>query len=110
MVGERHDMTEEEWHFLQQALPAGRRSPERKTYRKVMNGIFPVLRTGTAWRNLPERHGPYTTCYNRYNRWSRDWAWLRILKRVQEISDREDDDDDGDNVGDSIPRPQACEY
>ncbi len=27
MVGKRHDMTHEEWHLLQQALPSGRRIP-----------------------------------------------------------------------------------
>jgi len=36
--------------------------------RRVLNGIFYVVRTGCPWRDLPERYGPYTTCYNRYNR------------------------------------------
>ena len=93
MIGERHDMTDAEWAILQPALPTGRQGPERKTDRQVMNGIFFVLRTGTPWRDLPERYGPYTTCYNRYNRWSRDGTWLQILERLQEITDRVDDDD-----------------
>lgn len=96
MVGERHDLTDAEWQVLEQALPTGRQGPERKTDRKVMNGIFFVLRTGTPWRDLPERYGPYTTCYNRYNRWSKDGTWLRILERVQDVADRDDEDDDGD--------------
>jgi transposase len=37
-----------------------------------MNAIFYVLRTGMPWRDLPERYGPYTTAYNRFNRWSRE--------------------------------------
>jgi transposase len=32
----------------------------RPADRKVLNGIFFVLRTGTPWRDLPERYGPYT--------------------------------------------------
>ena len=36
-----------------------------------MNGIFYVLRTGSPWRDLPDRYGPYTTVYNRYNRWAK---------------------------------------
>src|SRR5215203_4419461 len=39
--------------------------------RKVLNGIFFILRTGSPWRDLPERYGPYTTAYNRFNRWAK---------------------------------------
>jgi transposase len=34
----------------------------------VSDVIFYVLRTGMPWRDLPERYGPYTTPYNRFNR------------------------------------------
>ena len=44
-----------------------------------MNAIFYVLRTGMPWRDLPERYGPYTTAYNRFNRWSRRGIWKRIF-------------------------------
>src|SRR5471030_3160130 len=47
--------------------------------RKIMNAIFYVLRTGMPWRDLPERYGPYTTAYNRFNRWSRRGIWKRIF-------------------------------
>lgn len=88
-VGERHDMTNAEWRILEQVLPTGWQGPERKTDRKVMNGVFLVVRTGTPWRDPPERYGPYTTCCNR---WSKDRTWLRIRKRVQDIADRDDED------------------
>jgi transposase len=51
--------------------------------RKVLNGIFFVLRTGTPWRDLPERYGPYTTVYNRFNRWAKAGVWLRIFEAWQ---------------------------
>src|SRR3546814_15105682 len=47
--------------------------------RRVLNGIFYILRTGSPWRDLPERYGPYTTVYNRYNRWAKAGIWLRIF-------------------------------
>ena len=50
--------------------------------RKVINGIFFVLRTGTPWRDLPERYGPYTTVYNRFNRWATRGVWLRIFEAL----------------------------
>jgi transposase len=37
--------------------------------RRVLNGIFWVLRTGAPWRVLPKKFGPSTTCYNRFVRW-----------------------------------------
>lgn len=37
--------------------------------RRVLNGIFWVLRSGAPWRDLPERYGPYTNRYNRFVRW-----------------------------------------
>jgi transposase len=33
--------------------------------RRVLNGIFWVLRSGAPWRDLPDSFGSYTTCYNR---------------------------------------------
>ena len=65
--------------------------------RKVMNGIFFVLRTGIPWRYLPELYGPYSTCYNRYNRWSKNGTWLLIVERLQSLRD-ENDDQDGDGA------------
>jgi transposase len=41
-----------------------------------------VLRTGMPWRDLPERYGPYTTAYNRFNRWSRRGIWKQIFDQV----------------------------
>ena len=62
-----------------------------------MNGIFLVLRSGIPWRDLPERYGPYTTCFNRYNRWSRDGTWSRIMEDLLSLARVDDDDDpDGD--------------
>ena len=31
------------------------------------------------WRDLPENFGPYTTCYNRFIRWSRLGVFDRIF-------------------------------
>ena len=50
--------------------------------RRVLNGIFWVLRSGAPWRDLPERYGPYTTCYNRFVRWRHAGVWDRILTTI----------------------------
>ncbi len=49
--------------------PFCRTSEGRAARRRVLNGIFWVRRLGAPWRDLPERYGPRTTCYNRFVRW-----------------------------------------
>src|ERR1700674_3640678 len=77
----RFDLSDEEWALLEPLLPKSRKSG-RVDDRKIMNAIFYVLRTGMPWGALPERYGPYTTAYNRFNRWSRRGIWKRIFDRL----------------------------
>src|SRR5258707_10476086 len=76
----RFDLSDTEWALIKPLLPNQSRGVARVNDRKVINGIFFVLRTGTPWRDLPERYGPYTTVYNRFNRWAKAGIWLRIFE------------------------------
>ena len=64
----RYDLSDFEWSVIQPLLPNKPRGVKRVDDRRVLNGIFWVLRSGAPWRDLPERYGPRTTCYNRFNR------------------------------------------
>jgi transposase len=44
----------------------------------VINGILWRIRTGTPWRDLPQRYGNWKTVYGRHRRWSADGTWQRI--------------------------------
>jgi transposase len=81
----RFDLTDEEWALLEPLMPQSRKSA-RVDDRRIMNAIFYVLRTGMPWRDLPERYGPYTSAYNRFNRWSRRGIWKRIFDTLAEKS------------------------
>ena len=78
----RFDLSDEEWSLIEPLLPARWRGPERVDDRRVLNGIFYILRTGAPWRDLPARYGPYTTVYNRFNRWSKRGVWEAIFARL----------------------------
>jgi transposase len=67
----RYDLTDFEWRVIEPLLPNKPRGVPRVDDRRVLNGIFWVLRSGAPWRDLPERYGPRTTCYNRFVRWLR---------------------------------------
>jgi transposase len=67
--------------FARCCLPSRAASP-RVDDRRVLNGIFWVLRSCAPWRDLPTIYGPRTTCYNRSVRWRRAGIWDRILKAL----------------------------
>ena len=75
----RHDLTDEEWQALEPFVPTRWRSA-RVDDRRIVNAIFHVLRTGIPWRDLPTEYGPYTTAYNRFNRWSMRGVWQRMFE------------------------------
>jgi transposase len=77
----RFDLSDEEWAILVGLLPAARRGG-RVDDRKIVNAIFYVLRTGIPWRDLPERYGPYTTAYNRFNPWAARGIWRRVFETL----------------------------
>ena len=80
----RFDLTDEEWSLIERHLPQGGRGPQRVDDRRILNGIFYILRTGAPWRDLPERYGPRTTVYNRYARWARRGIWKMIFDALTE--------------------------
>jgi transposase len=61
----------------------GERGGQWRDHRTVIDGILWKLRTGSPWRNLPERYGPWQTCFDRFNRWRRDGSWDRLLTHAQ---------------------------
>ena len=83
----RYDLSDFEWSAIEPALPNKPRGVPRVDDRRVLNGIFWVLRSGAPWADLPERYGPHTTCYNRFRRWSKAGVWDRIMDAITEAYD-----------------------
>ncbi|NTJ08707.1 IS5 family transposase [Rhizobium lusitanum] len=78
----RYDLTDFEWRAIEPILPNKPRGVPRVDDRRVLNGIFWVLRSGAPWRDVPERYGPYTTCYNRFRRWMKAGIWDKLMDAV----------------------------
>ncbi len=64
-------LNDAEWRRIEPLLPRGRRWAHQVDDRRVISGIVYMLRSGGRWRDCPTGCDPYTTVYNRYNRWSR---------------------------------------
>jgi transposase len=75
----RYELSDYEWTAIKPMLPNKPRGVRRVNDRRVLNGIFWVLRSGATWRDLPAAYGPRTTCYNRFVRWRQAGVWDQIM-------------------------------
>ena len=78
----RYELTDRGWAAIKPMLPNKPRGVPRVNDRRVLNGIFWVLRSGAPWRDLPDAFCPYTTCYNRFVRWRRAGVWATIMNAL----------------------------
>jgi len=83
----RYELADCEWIVIKPMLPNKPHGIPRVNDRRVLNGIFWILRSGAPWRDLPEMFGPYTTCYNRFVRWRRAGVWGRIIDALAAAHD-----------------------
>jgi transposase len=83
----RYNLTDFEWRVIAPLLPNKPRGVPRVDDRRVLNGIFWVLRSGAPWADLPQRYGPPTTIYNRFNRWRKARVWDRLMAAIVEGHD-----------------------
>lgn len=85
----RYELTDEQWSQLAPLLPPQRPRTGRPSldHRTVLNGILWIKRSGSAWRDLPERYGNWKTVSSRFYRWQQQGIWAELLARVQERAD-----------------------
>ncbi len=107
------NLTDEEFALLEPFLPP--QAPKRPgrpwcPHRPVVDGIFWILRTGAPWRDLPGCFGHWDTVYQRFNRWTKEGLWQRIVNAMQGEARREDaiDWDLGSIDGSVIPAHKAA--
>jgi transposase len=77
-----HELIDGEWFAISPMLPNKPRGVPRVNDRRVLNGIFWILRSGAPWRDLSQELGRYTTCYNGFVRWRRAGVWAQIMNAL----------------------------
>lgn len=78
----RHELTDAQWKKIEPLIHRyGRKS--KKGDRNFINAVVYALKTGTPWRDLPERFGKWKTIYNRFYNWSKAGHFERIFKALQ---------------------------
>jgi Putative transposase of IS4/5 family (DUF4096) len=51
--------------------------------RLIVEGILWVISTGSSWREVPGRFGPWSSVAERYYRWCKEGKWARLLQVLQ---------------------------
>ncbi len=84
---------DELWHEIKKVLP--KEKPSKTVgrpivkYRKVLDGILYVLRTGCQWKMLPSEYGSGSTCHRRFQEWNGldvfKKTWTRLLKTYDDL-------------------------
>jgi len=84
-------LKKEAWEKLKIILPpeSGYWGRPSRAHRRIIEGILWILRTGAPWRDLPSRYGPWSSCYNRFNRWTAQGVWQSIWEVLKDDLDEE---------------------
>jgi transposase len=77
----RYELTDKQWEKIKDALP-GRTETVGVTAhdnRQFVNGVMWILRSGSPWRDLPERYGDWKNTHRRFTRWADSGVWERVF-------------------------------
>jgi transposase len=81
-----YELTDFEWEVIGPLLPNKTRAP-RVDDRRVLNGIFWVLGTGSPWEAMPKEFGRSSTCHMRLVMWRKAGVWNRVLTALTKAYD-----------------------
>ena len=79
------DLADEQWNLIKSFLPAAKKTGRPPRPRRIIvNAIFYVVRSGCAWRMLPNSFPPWQTVYGCYRRWRLQGRWQAIHHRLRQ--------------------------
>jgi len=82
-MAKRYELSDESWAVVADLFTEshGRGRP-RLSDRLMLDGVLWVLCSGAAWRDMPERFGPWSTVYQRFRGWRNQGTFVQMLKRL----------------------------
>ncbi len=57
--------------------------PRVHSYRKILNAVFYLLKTGCQWRMLPREFPPWKTVFHYFRQWRIDGTWERLNRVIR---------------------------
>ena len=77
----RHAISDADWNRVKDLLPS--RGPKGDA-RSFVDAVLWIARTGSPWRDLPERFGRWNSVWRRFRRWAEGGVWERVLAAVRD--------------------------
>ena len=82
-MAKRYEFSDASWEMIEDLITQDQKTGRpRHDDRLMLNGILWVLCSGAAWRDMPERFGPWSTVYQRFRDWRNRGTFDQMLKRL----------------------------
>lgn len=79
----RYEIPDASWELVADLFEQLQRSGRlRADDRLMLNVLLWVLYSGAAWRDMPERFGPWSTVYRRFQDWRNQGTFDVMFKRL----------------------------
>lgn len=81
------NLSDQQWELIKIMIPPARHGGRKRTtdMRRVVEALLYLVRTGAAWRYLPQEFPPWKTVYYYFSKWSAQGVWAEmntILTRI----------------------------
>jgi putative transposase len=82
------DLSDAEWSYIEPYLPTTKAPgrPRVLTLREILDAIFYIVRSGCAWRLLPNDFPPWKTIHHYFRRWRIDGTFERMHAALRKRS------------------------
>ena len=82
-MAKRFELLDEAWDVVADLFtPTHTRGRPRSSDRLMLDGVLWLLRSGAAWRDMPECFGPWRTVCHRFRVWRNRGTFDQMLKRL----------------------------
>jgi transposase len=100
----RHEISDADWDRIKHLLPGrpGQHGGIADDNRQFINAVLWIARTGSPWRDLPERLGNWNSQWRRFDRWAKCGRFAAIVAVLR------DPDLDVLILDSTIVRAHAC--
>ena len=74
------DLSDQEWKLLRPLFPREKEfgRSRQHSYRKILNAIFYVCKSGCAWRMLPKDMPAWQSVYHYFRKWRLSGLWQQV--------------------------------
>ena len=83
----RHEIVDADWDRIKHLLPGqpGQHGGIANDNRQFINAVLWIARTGSPWRDLPERLGNWNSQWRRFDRWAKSGRFAAIAAVLRDV-------------------------